>query len=540
MPSKDTLIVNKVKQEIPPIDYPQSFPRFEQLYLELIENKVKIKQNLVNKDYVPTYSSPGEKVVMKSPVSPETPLIATPPLEPKRPIEKENYSPDFSKQSTSKDYEQSTKDEYTKDYSNDYEQSTKDDYSKDYSKDYEHSERDGYSKDYSKDYEQPTKDYYSKDYSRDYEQPAKDDYSKEYSRDYEQPAKDDYSKDYSRDYEQPAKDDYSKEYPKEYPKAYPRDYDQSSKDNYPKDYSKDYEQSSSKDYEKTKEYSPEEYPKNKEYSPREYGQSPSDYAPTRTFSPKTKTDSNSILSNKLQTLLNKNSEYPKPTMQHSESKKFEEYQKSRTRLPTLSELEKQGIAPVRNQTTIDASRLTNEDEDIKRELLFKFDLLKKSYKEQSIPTFTIHSDLQTMKRSYEDTVRRLSLDSSVESYKRYLIGAFMMIEFALGKWLKLDMKGYTQQQIMSMSSYEKLLIEIGEKSYVPEGEEWSVEIRLLFLVIMNTGFFIVGKMIMSNTGANLMNTLNTLNKASSEPPKKKMQGPNINLDDLPDVSDIKN
>jgi hypothetical protein len=80
-----------------------------------------------------------------------------------------------------------------------------------------------------------------------------------------------------------------------------------------------------------------------------------------------------------------------------------------------------------------------------------------------------------MTRSYEDTVRRLSVDSTVESYKRYLIGAFMLIEYALGRWLKLDMKGYTQQQIVSMSSYEKLLIEIGERSYMPEGEQWSVE-----------------------------------------------------------------
>jgi hypothetical protein len=216
--------------------------------------------------------------------------------------------------------------------------------------------------------------------------------------------------------------------------------------------------------------------------------------------------------------------------------RFEEYQRSRKRLPTLSELEKQGATTVRRELA-DASRLQIEDEDQKRELLFKFDLLRKSYREQTIPTFTIHSDLNMMTRSYEDTVRRLSLDSSVETYKRYLIGAFMLIEYALGKWLKLDMKGYTQQQIVSMSSYEKLLIEIGEKQYMPEGEQWSVEIRLVFLVIINTAFFLVGKMIMSNTGSNIMNAINSMNRANPDPPaKKKMQGPNINLDDLPDVN----
>jgi hypothetical protein len=143
-----------------------------------------------------------------------------------------------------------------------------------------------------------------------------------------------------------------------------------------------------------------------------------------------------------------------------------------------------------------------------------------------------------MQNSYNDSVRRLSLDSAVENYKTYLIGGFMLVEFIFGNFLGFDMQGFTQQQILSMNSYEKLLIELGEKSYVPSGSKWPVELRLLFLIIMNAAFFIVSKMIMKKTGANLMNMINGMNVSSSnisaQQRKRKMKGPNINLDDIPE------
>ena len=102
------------------------------------------------------------------------------------------------------------------------------------------------------------------------------------------------------------------------------------------------------------------------------------------------------------------------------------------------------------------------------------------------------------------------------------------------------MQGFTQQQILSMNSYEILLIELGEKSYVPTGSKWPVEVRLLFMIIMNAAFFIVSKMIMKKTGANLLNMINGMNSsrqasAVPQPKKRPMKGPNIDLDEIPDL-----
>lgn len=209
--------------------------------------------------------------------------------------------------------------------------------------------------------------------------------------------------------------------------------------------------------------------------------------------------------------------------------------------PSFAELEAKGAYVPRKElrdinTVYEPEKNTD---DMKRELLFKFELLRKSYPTSTIPEYSVHTDYTMMLNSYEDCVRRLSLDSSVENYKQYLIYGFMGLEFILGKFLKLDMEGFTQQQIISMSSYEKLLIELGEKSYVPEGSGWSVEVRLLGLVLMNTAFFVVSKMIMAKTSVNLMNMMNGMSpkvekaKEEAAASKRKMKGPELDLDDLP-------
>lgn len=209
--------------------------------------------------------------------------------------------------------------------------------------------------------------------------------------------------------------------------------------------------------------------------------------------------------------------------------------------PSLAELEAKGMYQKPNELRdIGRTNLSErEEEDLKREYLFKFEILKKSYKEATIPEYSIHTDLNTLEKSYESTVRSLSLDGYVDYYKKILIGAFMLIEYALGKWGKFDMEGYTKQQIVSMNSYEQLLIELGEKSYRPAGTGYPIELRLLGLIIMNTAIFLFSKMLMKNTGANLMSMLNIVNTPPSSQKKRKMRGPDINLNDIPDLDEIK-
>ena len=135
-----------------------------------------------------------------------------------------------------------------------------------------------------------------------------------------------------------------------------------------------------------------------------------------------------------------------------------------------------------------------DEEDKKREMLFKFDLLKKSYKDAEVPEFSIHTDYKTMQQTYDNTLKGLSVDNTVESYKTYLIGGFMGVEYFLGSFFKFEMKGFTQHQIMNMNNYERLLIELGEKSYVPTESDWPVEVRLLIMILIQAAVFILEKL----------------------------------------------
>lgn len=211
--------------------------------------------------------------------------------------------------------------------------------------------------------------------------------------------------------------------------------------------------------------------------------------------------------------------------------------------PSLKELEAQGNYK-RKQELRDITHVSyneQEEEDKKREIKFKFEILQKKYPNMAIPEFSVISDYSTMEKTYNDVVRRVSLDSSVESYKQLLMYGFIGCEFLLGNIFKLDMQGFAQQQMLSMNSYERLLIEIGEKSYMPTGSKWPVEVRLIGLILMNAAIFIISKMIMKKTGANLLGMINSINNTNQTTTqtatkvKRRMKGPDIDIDNLPDT-----
>ena len=175
-------------------------------------------------------------------------------------------------------------------------------------------------------------------------------------------------------------------------------------------------------------------------------------------------------------------------------------------------------------------------DDLKRELIFKISLYKKQNPTADIPTFTFADDIKTIEFHYRNCLKLSSVTNTAEKYKTYLIGAFMVVEMVFGKFLKFDMKGFAEEQISKMSSYEALLIELGEKQYVPMESQWSVEVRLLLLVLTNTAMFIAMKMLTSKFGFDVGGIADkiggVIKNGGGGKNEKRMKGPTFNFDDL--------
>ena len=436
--NKQKIKAIKVPNDIKQVDRPQVFPRLPRLYLELFENKAKIKQDLINKEH---------KINTNS-IAPNLQFI-----ENDKNDKKENFESRLEKI-----------------FNNDDSNSIQDDSDNENDKQQKESRND----------DDKSFKFSEKKYKDDDNDSLKDDDDDSYKHDEKDDDKDD------------DKDSY-------------KDDKNDDKDSYKKD---DYDKNSYKD----------------------------------------DNSSDGNLSVRLNQILGDDKSvastvesYKKRKDKYSRQRNYNIKSVSKEEMPpSLEEIEAKG-GYKRKRELRDINQVSyneQEEEDLKREIMFKFEILKKKYPNVLIPEFSIHSDYNHMKKTYDDLVRKVSLDSTVESYKTYLIGGFMACEFVLGNFLKFDMHGFTQQQILSMNSYERLLIEIGEKSYLPEGSKWPVELRLLFMIIMNAAFFIISKMIMKKTGANLMGMINSMNSAdppsTQNKPKKKMKGPDIDINTLPE------
>lgn len=197
------------------------------------------------------------------------------------------------------------------------------------------------------------------------------------------------------------------------------------------------------------------------------------------------------------------------------------------------------------------TKVEEEETSKKRDLLHKFQRLRRIYPGAKIPDFTEHSDLKMMEREYDFIVKDLEISQFTEQWKQYLVMAFKGLEVFLINFMEFDdIQGFAQQQATKIHKYESILAEIGEKNYIADNKKWPPELRLvgLFLseAVMFVGFNYMKKMITGGGSSRKVpeqqfnrnyspydpSAQPTFNTPPPQGPKKTFRGPDIDLDEF--------
>lgn len=186
--------------------------------------------------------------------------------------------------------------------------------------------------------------------------------------------------------------------------------------------------------------------------------------------------------------------------------------------------------------------LTQEqiEEKMKQEYIFKWRMLKRTYgrtKKELFPDvdYDEHSDFNMMKSHYDRSMKELYLDDTIKSYRTYMTIGFFGLEYVCTQWMGIDMDGFAKTQISQMDKYNRLLIELGEKSYMQWGSNFPVELRLMGMILFQGAMFYMSKKMGGNDAYKLFSMImgENPNESHDEPKKeKKMRGPKLRPEDI--------
>lgn len=164
--------------------------------------------------------------------------------------------------------------------------------------------------------------------------------------------------------------------------------------------------------------------------------------------------------------------------------------------------------PVPAQTADEGPESTMSREEIVAEYLFRFRMIKRRYPHMEITAYDSNSDPEIMKKDYKRILNQITVEETASGYKLYLVVFIMLVELFYVKVLKLEKaKGFTKSQVMVLSNYQKLLLELGEKDYGGFGAGWPVEVRIAGLVGINSLVFLLGNHIFESAGGEIFTTL---------------------------------
>lgn len=142
-----------------------------------------------------------------------------------------------------------------------------------------------------------------------------------------------------------------------------------------------------------------------------------------------------------------------------------------------------------------------EQSSIRAEFRIKFNMLRTNWPTFTIPELPDSLPLEQWYIEYSKYIQHIHISNSAEKYRFIMVFVFLGMELGVTKFLGIDASEFAVTQLKSMSNYDRMLIELGEKYYSANGSsQWPVEITLIFSAGFNLLIFLALKWLSSKVG----------------------------------------
>lgn len=172
----------------------------------------------------------------------------------------------------------------------------------------------------------------------------------------------------------------------------------------------------------------------------------------------------------------------------------------------------------------DEEEHTTQKPDIQEErsdIIWSLKKLKKSHDIKTFPHYDEFTSIDDLKRILKEVKREVILDENINSTKSLLTMGWLGLEKVCTCYLSIDLTGFAQHELQHMNEYHKILVEMGERSYLNWTQDLPPEIRLLCLMLMNAFLFHAKK---SNMAGFVFDKLGFFNKPPDNN-ESEMRGP---------------
>lgn len=133
---------------------------------------------------------------------------------------------------------------------------------------------------------------------------------------------------------------------------------------------------------------------------------------------------------------------------------------------------------------------------------YQFDRLHARFPQWKITDPGRGVSLENRHNQYKLWVRQIHVSQNATQWSGYMHTCFISVELLFTYIFRIDMTGYTAEQLRSRQEYEMLLMELGEQHYSEGGSGWTVEWRLAWMALMNAVIFLAARFISKLMGPN--------------------------------------